>query len=89
MSMPKYAQRRDANEPEILRALRGLPGLQVWKLGRPCDWVMRYRGKLFLIEIDNPASKYRKRDPEQLQFLAEWEVPLVRTIDDALRVLNA
>lgn len=88
MSMPKYAQRRDANEPQILKALKELPGLQAWKLARPCDWLIRYRKTLYLLEIDNPESKYRQRDPKQLEFLREWEVPLVRTLDDALKVLN-
>lgn len=88
MSMPRYAQRRDANEPEILRALRAIPGVQVWKLARPCDWLIRFRGRIHLLEIDNPESKYRKRDPAQLEFLREWEVPFVRTIDDVLKILN-
>ncbi len=88
MSMPRYAQRRDANEREILRVLQDLPGFQVWRLARPCDLLTRYRGRIHLIEIDNPESKYRQRDPEQLKFLAEWEVPLVQTVDDALRILN-
>lgn len=32
--------------------------------------------------------KYRKREPDQLKFLREWEVPLARTLDDALKILN-
>ncbi len=88
MSLPRYAQRRDANEPAIVRALEDI-GCQVQRMGQPCDLLVRWRGVLHLLEIDNPESKYRQRDRGQLEFLRDWNIPLIQTINDAFRAIGA
>ncbi len=88
MSLNRYAQRRDHNEPGIVDGLQNI-GCQVERLGRPCDLLVRWRGQIHLLEIDNPESKYRKREPKQVEFLRLWEVPLVRTLNEALRAIGA
>lgn len=88
MSLNRYAQRRDLNEPSIVGGLEDI-GCLVERLGRPCDLLVRWRGQIHLLEVDNPESKYRKRDAKQLEFLRLWEVPLVRNLNDALRAIGA
>lgn len=88
MTLNRFAQRRDQNEPEIVRALQDI-GCQVYRTGKPCDLIVRFRGVIHLLEIDNPQSKYRKRDANQLLFLSQWNVPLVQTVNDALRAIGA
>lgn len=50
MSMPKYAAKRDANEPEVIKFARRL-GWGLWKLDEPCDWLGCRRGTWYPIEI--------------------------------------
>lgn len=88
MSLPRYAAKRDDNEPDIVKALQDV-GCLVYRLSRPCDLAVRFRGTIHLLEVDNPESKYRKRDESQKLFLSQWEVPLVQTINDALRAIGA
>lgn len=80
--------RRDANEKTIVDDLRKV-GAKVWRLSQPCDLLVRFGFRLYLIEVTNPENKYRKRKKEQLEFLQEWEVPIVRTSDEALRIIGA
>jgi len=84
----RRTSRRDDNEPSIIAALEAI-GAQVKPLQRPCDLLVRWGGEVHLLEIDNPASKYRKRDAKQLEFLRIWEVAMVQTADEALRAIGA
>jgi hypothetical protein len=88
MGLPRYAAQRDHNEPSIIQALEKI-GAQVEQMKLPCDLLVRFRGQMFVLEVDNPASKYRKRKPDQLKFLQEWGVPLVQTPEDALKAIGA
>jgi hypothetical protein len=88
MSRPAWAgKRRDETEPDIVTALERA-GAKVERLDRPCDLVVRYRDVLYLIEVDG-ITKNRKRDAGQVEFLAEWDVPRVKTPEEALRVVGA
>lgn len=86
--MRRRIHRTDETQPDIVKGLRQC-GFQVKIIGRPCDLLIRAREtkRLTLLEVDG-ITRHRKRDPDQLAFLAEWEVPLVRTLDDALRALD-
>lgn len=84
----RRTSRRDDNEPPIIEALEAV-GAKVKPLQRPCDLLVRFRGNLHLIEVNNPANKYRKRDKAQLDFLAAWDVPIVETADAALKAIGA
>ncbi len=88
MSLYRIDARRDDNEPEIVKALRKV-GAQVEQIRQPCDLAVSFRDQHYLIEVENPESKYRKRKQKQLDTFAKMRIPLVRTPDDALRVIGA
>jgi hypothetical protein len=79
--------KRDANEPQIVRDLQKV-GAKVWRLSQPCDLLVRFAFRLYLIEVTNPENKYRKREEDQLEFLQEWGVPIVTNSEEALRVIG-
>ncbi len=85
MSLARYAKRRDENEPEIMKGLRAC-GLQVRQQDFPDLLVRRRRdGELWVIEIQG-ITRYRKRSAEQLKLLEEWQIPIVKTLTEALAV---
>lgn len=88
MSLYRLDARRDANESAIIRALRAV-GAQVEQLRQPCDLAVSFRGRHYLLEVDNPESKYRQRKQKQLETLVKMGIPMVRTADEALRVIGA
>ncbi len=88
MSLNRYAARRDENEPAIVDALETV-GAKVEKLKWPCDLAVKFRFQHFLIEVHNPASKYRKRSKKQLNVFAKLAIPMVTCADEALRVIGA
>ena len=87
MSLNRYAKRRDANEPQLIKDLRKC-NLLVRQQDFP-DLAVRRRwwpvGCCLLIEIDG-TTRNRKRSPKQLEFLAQWQIPRVA---DVLQVLAA
>jgi hypothetical protein len=56
MTMPRYAARRDAVEPELVTFARRI-GWELWKLDKPCDWLGLRRGVWFPIEIKDPGVR--------------------------------
>lgn len=88
MTLNRYAKRQDATQPAIVKGLRAM-GYQVEIVGKPCDLLIRNprTEKLDLLEVDG-ITKNRKRDQKQLDFLRDWQVPLVKTLDDALKALG-
>lgn len=87
MTLYRRAQRRDSNEREIIYALEKI-GAQVEQRLRT-DLIVRFRGQVHLLEIDNPQSKYRRREQEQLDFLRDWQVPLIQTAEEAFQAIGA
>ena len=88
MSLYRRDARRDDNERDIIKALKRV-GAQVEQMSRPCDLAVTFRSRHYLIEVDNPESKYRKRKEKQLETLERMRIPLVQTADEALRVIGA
>lgn len=88
MSIHRRAARRDENERQIIDALERV-GAKVEQMSRPCDLAVTFRQHHYLIEVDNPESKYRKREQKQLETLERMRIPMVRTADEALRVIGA
>lgn len=91
MSINRWSARRDENEPQIVRDLERV-GAKVRRMGRPCDLLVKFGGRVYLLEVSNPdavGAKYRKRDKAQLEFLDQWQVPIVHTSDEALRCIGA
>ena len=86
--MRRRVHRTDETQKPIVNGLRDC-GFQVKIIGRPCDLLVRHRatGKLTLLEVDG-ITKHRKRDMAQLEFIQDWEVPLVSNLDEALMALG-
>lgn len=80
--------KRDLNEKQIVKDLKKV-GAKVHRLAKPCDLLVRFGFRLYLIEVSNPEYPNRKRDKEQLEFLKDWDVPMVTTSDEALRIIGA
>ena len=87
MSIHRMAARRDDNEPEVIEALERV-GAKVEQMSRPCDLAVAFRGKHYLIEVDNPESKYRKRKKKQLDTFERMRIPMVRSAEEALKVIG-
>ena len=88
--MPRYAKRRDETEPDLVKALRkcgylverrDFPDLNV----REPSWAPAMAA---LLEVDG-ITKNRKRSSKQLEFLRDWNIPVVKTLEDALTALGA
>lgn len=79
--------RKDGTSDAIVKALRAR-GADVWPIGRPCDLLVRFGEKYFLIDCDG-VTKNRKRDPAQLENFRIWGVKLCKTPDEALRAIGA
>ena len=89
MSLNRYAAKRDANEPEIVAALRDA-GYIVCLLKEPLDLLVGRRGNpnWALLEVKMPEGALRA---SQLKFIQETEVCtrfVVRTPQEAIRVCN-
>ena len=94
--MPRYAARVDANQPEIVEALRGV-GATVAHLhtlgnGVP-DICAGYRGVNYLIEIKDgrkPPSR-QKLTKDEAAFFGDWrgQVAIASSVDEALAIIGA
>lgn len=90
----RHAARVDANQPEIVAALRQA-GASVWVIGLPVDLLVGFRGQTMLMEVKTltgkRAPKAAKHTPLQVGFMAEWRggaVSTVTDVDGALRALG-
>lgn len=88
---PKYAPRRDLSEPDIVDGLEAI-GWECVRLSSEDlpDLLCRHRatGRLELLECESGHYK-RKRKQSQLDMLAAWRVPIVKTFAEAARALGA
>ena len=81
MSIYRKAAKRDANEPEIVDALRSV-GAKVWRMsgrGLP-DVLVMFRGKLYAAEIKTAKGKLTKH---------QGEFPVWRSPAEALKAIGA
>ena len=91
--LSRWGNSRDANEPDIVAALRGV-GASVIQLDQPVDLLVGYRGKNYLLEVKLPLGpKGGDRSTltdAQFGFLKTWRghVKIVRTPEDALRAIR-
>ena len=89
--MPKYAKSRDANEADIVHALRAIPGVSVFLLDTPCDLLVGYQARNLLLEVKPIGRKNRRDQAEQKAWRESWpgQIRVVTTIEEALDcVLN-
>lgn len=91
MSMPRYRARRDSTEPDIVEGLDAI-GWDCVRLssGELPDLLCRHRasGRIALLESESGHYK-RRRKPEQLEMLAKWQVPIVKSFEEAAQALGA
>lgn len=89
MAIPKYAARRDKNEPQIIHQLSMIPGLTIVQLSQKNipDLLIGYQGVNYLVEIKTPKGKTKAG---QENFLATWQgqAQLCRSIDEILTVIG-
>ncbi len=88
----RHAARVDANQAEIVAALRKA-GASVWIIGLPVDLLVGFRGQSLLMEVKTVTGK---RDPKpskhtQLQkdFMLDWRGGAVSTVTDVEGALRA
>jgi len=82
MALAKYGNKRDQNEPEIFDALRN-HGFTVCPLDTPCDAIVGYGGRSYLVEVKMPKGKLT--GPQE-QFLETWrgDFTILRSVDEAI-----
>jgi Holliday junction resolvase len=83
------AAKADLNQPEIVAALRklGCCVMHMHTLGKGVpDILVARRGRLWLVEVKGPKGKLT---PDQEVFHAAWPVHVVRSVDDAIKLVGA
>ena len=84
----RYAARVDANQDQIVVALRAA-GAYVWIIGLPVDLLVGYKGHTFLVEIKTDARK--RLTALQQDFFENWGGGILARIDSpdaALRMIG-
>ena len=84
----RYAARVDANQDQIVVALRAA-GAYVWIIGLPVDLLVGYKGHTFLVEIKRTAKS--RLTPLQADFFESWGGGTLARIDSpdaALRMIG-
>lgn len=94
MSIHRHNAARDANEPEIVEALRKV-GATVERLDKPLDLLVGYRGVNLIMEVKLPlgprgGSKDRNLTSAQKRFTDQWrgQWVVVRSAEEAIQVLK-
>jgi hypothetical protein len=65
----RYAARVDANQMQIVSALRAA-GAYVWIIGLPVDLLVGHQNRTFLVEIKSNTKK--KLTKLQVEFFEKW-----------------
>ena len=84
----RYAARVDANQEQIVSALRAA-GAYVWIIGIPVDLLVGYRGHTFLVEIKSTTKG--RLTPLQADFFENWGGSTLCRVDSpesALRMIG-
>lgn len=77
----QYKNKRDGNEADVFATLRS-QGLSVCPMDTPCDAVVGYGGRSYLVEVKMPKAKLT--GPQE-KFLSTWrgDHTILRTIEEA------
>lgn len=84
----RYAARVDANQEQIVSALRAA-GAYVWIIGLPVDLLVGYKGHTFLVEVKDGSKK--RLTKLQADFFENWVGGTLARIDSpeaALRMIG-
>jgi hypothetical protein len=83
VSLNRYDARRDANEAQIVKALRKA-GVKVWLQDLP-DLLTLWAGLWLPLEVKMPKGRLT---PRQVKFVAESNCPVVTDEVEALRAVG-
>jgi hypothetical protein len=81
----RYAARTDANQTEIVAALRKA-GAYVWVIGLPVDLLVGYKDRTFLVEVKTTSKK--RLTSLQADFFNNWTGSTLARIDSVEAALN-
>ena len=84
----RYAARVDANQQQVVSALRAA-GCYVYVIGLPVDLLVGYNGQTYLVEIKDGSKKALTR--LQQDFFGNWiggSLYRIDSPDDALRMIG-
>jgi len=81
----RYAARTDANQTEIVMALRKA-GAYVWVIGLPVDLLVGYKNHTFLVEVKSTSRK--RLTSLQADFFNNWSGSTLARIDSVEAALN-
>lgn len=84
----RYAKRVDANQDQIVSALRAA-GAYVWIISLPVDLLVGYKGHTFLVEVKDGSRK--RLTALQEDFFQSWTGGTLARIDSpdaALRMIG-
>ena len=81
----RYAARVDANQTEIVMALRKA-GAYVWVIGLPVDLLVGYKDQTFLVEVKTTSKK--RLTSLQADFFNNWTGSTLARIDSVEAALN-
>ncbi len=87
--MKRRVHRPDANQPEIVKALRKV-GAIVKLVERPVDLLVGYRGNTWLMDVKNKDGRNRLT-PAQDAFFDEWNggpLLVVHTVEQAIEAIS-
>ena len=96
--MTRYAARVDANQAQVVSALRAVDGARVWIIGLPVDLLVGYTHssgdkRFWFVEVKDGAKvpSARKKTGKQEKFFDDfpgWPVSLVDGPEAAVRHLE-
>jgi len=81
----RYAARVDANQEQIVSALRAA-GAYVWIIGLPVDLLVGYKNHTFLVEIKTTSKK--RLTKLQADFFENWMGGTLCRLDNAESALR-
>jgi hypothetical protein len=81
----RYAARVDANQEQIVSALRAA-GAYVWIIGLPVDLLVGYNNHTYLVEIKHGSQK--RLTKLQADFFEEWIGGTLCRVNDAESALR-
>jgi hypothetical protein len=79
-----YGNKRDASEAGIVEVLR-VAGALVYRLDRPCDLLVYYRGVIRVVEVKTGKGKLTEN---QKEFRKHWPLHIIRDVDGALEAVK-
>ena len=90
MTLARFAKKRDANEAEIVQALREA-GALVHPLDRPVDLLVGFRGAWTLLEVKRPKGAVGEQQAIFMAICEDRKLPaaVVRSPGEALEAIGA